>query len=258
MSAALDLAALRRKLAATAGIASGVSTFSLGAASLDAAFAQGLARGALHEIHARSCGDGTAATAFGLGLALRAANERPTVWIRQTVIDIEMGGLNGEGLSEFGLDPGRLILVRLPDARDVLRAGEEAARCSALGAVVIEPWGAPKALDLTATRRLALAAEHSGVALVMVRSGAAPMPSAALTRWDIASAPSAPLEANAPGGPVFAVTLAKARSARAGGSWIVEWDRDQQQFKDAQTVSGAVASMSFDGSLPESQWRNAG
>ena len=45
----------------------------------------------------------------------------------------------------------------------MLRAGEEAARCPPLGAVIIEPWGAPKALDLVASRRLALAAALSSL-----------------------------------------------------------------------------------------------
>src|SRR5690606_18417246 len=246
------LAALRRELeAATAGLAPGVSHFSTGAPAVDGALGRGLARGAMHEIHPQACGDATAAAAFGLALALRAAEARPIVWVRQSVIDIEMGGLNGEGLREFGLDPGRVILIRPHAAADVLRAAEEAARCEPLGAVVIEPWGAPKVLDLTATRRLALAAERSGVTLVMVRSGATPTPSAALTRWEISAAPSAPLEADAPGGPAFAITLARARRGAAGGPWRVEWDRDGQGFRDREAVARSLAALPSRRPLPK-------
>jgi protein ImuA len=257
MSAAAEkLAALRRKLEATAaGIAPGVSNFSLGIPAVDAVVGQGLARGAVHEVHPHACGDATAAAAFGLALALRAADGRPVVWVRQSVIDIEMGGLNGEGLREFGLDPGRVTLVRPDTAADVLRAAEEAARCQPLGAIVIEPWGAPKVLDLTASRRLALAAGHSGVTLVMVRSGATPTPSAAVTRWEIAAAPSIPLETNAPGGPAFDITLARARRGASGGAWTVEWDRDgqsfRQGFREAEEVSRSLAALPAGRPLPK-------
>lgn len=45
-----------------------------------------------------------------------------------------------------GLNPDSFVLMRPRDAQDVLRGGLEAARCAALGAVLIEPVGMPKAL----------------------------------------------------------------------------------------------------------------
>ena len=111
------------------------------------------------------------------------------VWIRPSFAETEIGGLYAPGLAEMGFDPDALILVGAHDAVAALRAGVEAVRCPALGAVVIETWGAPKVLDLTATRRLALATEQSGVTAFLLRVGASG-PSAALTRWAIAAGPS--------------------------------------------------------------------
>ena len=104
---------------------------------------------------------------FAALLALRAAAGKPIAWVRQDYADVEAGALHAPGLAELGLDPDRLILVRARNAADVLRAGAEAVRCPALGAVLMEPWGEPRVLDLTATRRLSLAAAGSGVTLLL-------------------------------------------------------------------------------------------
>ena len=64
-----------------------------------------------------------------------------------------------------------LIHVEARDARDALWAMEEGLRCSGLSAVIGEMWGDPRALDFTATRRLAVAAERSGVPCWLMRLG---------------------------------------------------------------------------------------
>jgi protein ImuA len=83
--------------------------------------------------------------------------------------------------------------VRAADAVTTLRAGSDGARCAALGAVLIEPFGTPRQLDLTASRRLSLAAQASGVFTLLVRAASA-TPSAAQTRWLVASRPSRALQ----------------------------------------------------------------
>src|SRR3546814_11674827 len=83
-------------------------------------------------------------------------------------------------------------------------------------------------LDLTASRRLALAAEKSGTTLLLLRTGADPVPSAAQTRWSVASAPSRAFAANAPGTPTFDITLLRQRSGPSGTSWRLEWNRYQR------------------------------
>ena len=69
-------------------------------------------------------------------------------------------GLYGPGLAAFGLDPGRLIVVRARTDKDVFWAMEEGLRCSRLVAVV----GEVGALDCSAGRRLQLAARAGGAA----------------------------------------------------------------------------------------------
>ena len=59
-----------------------------------------------------------------------------------------------------------------------------------LSAVIGEFWGDPRALDFTATRRLAVASERSGVAAFLIRLGGHANLSGARMRWRIASAPS--------------------------------------------------------------------
>jgi protein ImuA len=238
--------------------------FSTGVAGLDDTLGGGLTRGALHEVFAVGMLDEASAAAFVIGLALRAAPSAPVLWVRQDFVGLELGEVHAAGLAELGLSPERLILVKARDGPGVLRAGEEAARCPPLGAVIIEPWGNPKTLDLVASRRLMLAAARSGVPVFMLRAGGSPLPSAAATRWSVKAAASAPLEADAPGHPVFEVSLMRDRAGGAGRSWIVEWNRDVRSFSNVGTeggssLSGGVVSVSSGGPHPEKQgFRRAG
>lgn len=246
-----DLEALRREVSRLERGSSAAPSdrFSTGSAQIDAALQGGLNRGALHEIFAAQTADEPSAAGFGVMLAIRASAKRPVVWVRQDFVGVEMGEIYAPGIAELGLSPDRLILVRARDGPAVLRAGEEAARCPPLGAVIIEPWGAPKALDLVATRRLALSAARSNVPLFMVRAGAQPEPSAAVTRWRIRAALSTPLEADAPGHPAFNVELLRDRAGAAGRNWIVEWDRDQRVFKDRIGEASADGDASLSGGM---------
>ncbi|MBP0651004.1 hypothetical protein J8J40_28530, partial [Mycobacterium tuberculosis] len=74
---------------------------------------------------------------------------------------------------------------------EALQAAEEALACAALAAVVLEIRGSAPALDLVALRRLVLAARAAGRPCLLLRTGAAPAPTPALTRWAIAARPSA-------------------------------------------------------------------
>lgn len=219
--------------------------FSIGSPAIDAALGGGLARGALHEVFAEGMAHEPAAAAFAILLALRASGAKPIVWVRQDFVGLEMGEIYAPGLAELGLSPDRLIMVRARDGPSVLRAGEEAARCPPLGAVLIEPWGNPKTLDLVATRRLALAAARSNLPVLMVRAGGTPTPSAAASRWSVRSAPSRQMEADAPGHPCFIADLLRDRAGAAGRGWTVEWNRDRLAFTDIH--SAGVPSTSIGG-----------
>jgi protein ImuA len=141
--------------------------------------------------------------------------------------------VHAPGWADLGIDVGAWLFLIAPDPPALLRAGVDALRCAGLGAVVIEGWGAWPALDLTASRRFALAAERSGVPLLLVRIAAPPVPSAADTRWTIAPAPSRPAAANAPGAPAFAAELLRQRAGPAGQRWLLEWSSERKNFRES-------------------------
>lgn len=239
------LRALRRELAALeTGAAPGALRFTLGLPVLDAHLGGGLGRGALHEFFAAEVADAAAAAGFAAALTLRILPAgRRVVWVRQTHGESETGALYPPGLAALGFDPDSLIMVRTRDGLGTLRAGIEAVRCPALGAVVIEPWGSPKALDFSASRRLSLAAARSGVTTLLLRTGAEPCPNAAQTRWQVAAVASRPLGANAPGHPAFEIVLLRHRAGVAGLGWRLEWDHEYRVFREAPPLSGDVAAL---------------
>jgi protein ImuA len=217
----------------------------------------------LHEVYARRGADAAAAAGFTVGLAHQAAGKRPILWATQDFLGVEVGRLYPPGLAQFGLDPSTFVEVEARDALGVLRAGADAARCAALGAVVIALWGTTRLYDLTATRRLSLAAAESGVAVLALHIAAEEKPSAAATRWAVEAAPSLPREARAPGDPRFALTLLRHRGGVEAGDWpekwIVEWSRERKCFIDVESaaklapgrhgaapLSGAVVSLPAD------------
>jgi protein ImuA len=200
----------------------------LGYAGIDAALGGGLARGHLHELFAAEAEDAASAAAFAAMLACRIGGA--TLWLREERAE-RAGGLFAPGLRDIGLDPARLFCATLPDDRALLRATGDALRCAALDVLVIELWRRAPLLDLTASRRIALAAEQGGVTALLLRIDADPAPSAGRTRWRIAAAPSVPLAANAPGHPAFDLNLLRQRGGADDGQWRVEWDHDQARFR---------------------------
>jgi len=221
-----------------------------------------LRRDALHEVRAAEPRHAVAAAGFGLGLAClaRGGDPDPLVWVLETRAEAEIGALYGPGLQAWGLDPAAVLLVRAARPEALLAAGEEALRSGAAGAVLMTAWGDGRAFSLTASRRLALAAEAGGRAGLLVRAGlpaAAPDgTSAAETRWRIRPAPStAPpppgpppplgLAARAPGRPAFRAALFRSRAGIAPAEWIMEWDRAARAFV-APTPSGGLVSVPAD------------
>ncbi|MBN8553277.1 MAG: hypothetical protein J0L52_10330 [Caulobacterales bacterium] len=235
---ALRLEALRRRLARMEGRApSDASRFDLGHPQVDAGLG-GLNRRALHEVQAGTGADLASADGFALGLAVRAAGTGVIAWIVQTMTTAEVGLPYGAGLADWGLDAGRVLFVQTRDATRLLAAAEDALRSGALGAVVMSVWAEPKALNLTATRRLALAARERGTAAILVRSRVAAQAGPAETRWTIKAAPSRALEDGAPGRPALTVRLDKNRTGAKPGQWVMEWRNDERRFADLASVSG--------------------
>ena len=91
---------------------------------------------------------------------------KPLLWVQDRMAILESGRIHPPGLG--GIE---LIHVEARDARAALWAMEEGLRCSGLSGVIGELWGDPAALDFTATRRLAVAAERSRVPCWLVRLG---------------------------------------------------------------------------------------
>ena len=91
-------------------------------------------------------------------LLAQSDRTKPLLWVQDPMAIIESGRIYPPG---FG--SGELIHVEARDTKLALWAMEEGLRCSGLSGVIGELWGDPAALDFTATRRLAVAAERSRV-----------------------------------------------------------------------------------------------
>ncbi|WP_235535058.1 ImuA family protein [Sphingomonas sp. Leaf339] len=212
----------------------------------DAWLTTGLAPAQLHEIYAAEAADGTAAIGFAVALAL-AAGALPVLWVRTEKDERQAGRLHAGGLAELGLPPDSIVLVVAADEAALLRVAADAARCSGLGMLLVESRGRAPGLDLTATRRLMLAAEASGVTVLSVRIDAAPVPSAAATRWGVAAMPSVPLEAEAPGLPAFDVESLRRRGGPAGARCRVEWNRENRSFDPCPIQPAAQTALAGSG-----------
>jgi protein ImuA len=215
-----ELAALHRRLAQIErGGQAEAPALPFGVAAIDAVLpGGGLARGALHEIHGLGAAEeeGAEAAAFLAGILARLEPDRPVLWC------LAGADLHAPGLAACGLAPERLLLARATE-RTLLWAMEEGLKCRALAAVV----GEIEALPGTASRRLQLAAESTGVTIFALRRRrrAAPAdaeePTAALTRWRIAAAPSLPAAGPGLGQPLWSVELLRSRGGPPG-RWLVE------------------------------------
>lgn len=245
-----QLAGLRRHIARISGEgpARAEGLFRTGHDPLDASLGGGLGRGRLHEVFAGEGGDGGSSAGFAAMLALRARHRAaPVLWLRTDDAEKRGGRIYGPGFAELGGDPDALLLALAPDPLALLRGAADGARCDGLDVLVVECWGKCPAFDLTASRRLALAAEQSGVTVIVLRVDAVPMPSAADTRWSVSAAESVGLSANAPGPAVFEIELLRRRTGPSGLRWRVEWNRDQCLFREP-ALSGAVVPLPADGS----------
>ncbi len=224
------------------------------------AVTHGLTRGALHDVTPAGAPDMAAATGFALGMAgrlLAAAGRRGLwLWVRADMAGREAGEPYGPGLAALGLDPGRLVMVTAGDTADVLRAAEEGLAARAFAAVLIEPFGDDRRLDLTACRRLSLIADGSRATGILLRTGGLSGPTSAVTRWSVTAAPSR-TRGRHPGNPLFSAELLRNRLG-ATGAWMMEWRSDEQSFRApdparagrdravAAALSGRMAAASAD------------
>ncbi|HYF57280.1 MAG TPA: damage-inducible mutagenesis protein [Salinarimonas sp.] len=203
------LADLRRRIDGLEGRRTGPEgVLPFGIPDLDAHLpGGGLALGALHEI----LEEGEHAALAALFVAgILARRPGPVLWC------LARRDLFAPALAGVGLHPDRVLYAETGRAAGVLAAMEEGLRHAGLAGVV----GETERLPLTPSRRLLLAAEGSGVPAFAVRRGRGPLePNAAVTRWRVAPAPSAPVPAGL--GPArWRLELVRARGAEPR-AWLV-------------------------------------
>jgi len=202
---------------------SAIARLPLGCAEMDACLHGGLVIGALHEVAARDHCAHPAALGFLLALARNAIGSRANaiVWPLGKQAGA-FGAPYGPGLKAFGIDPAQILFVRCKTREDILWAMEEALRIGGIGAVV----GARVArMNLTASRRLQLAAENSGIPAILLRTHKDDATSAAATRWRVSPCGAARDRFGFSANPRWRVTLERVRGGRIG-EWVVEWDHE--------------------------------
>jgi protein ImuA len=198
---------------------------------MDQALGGGLSRGAIHEILPRTVQDLGAAAGFAFGLASRAQERSAYVlYIQHDFTSAETGRPYLPGLKISGFDTSALIYLHVPRAEDVLWAMNEALKCRGFSAVIAEFPAHTRALDLTCTRRLALAAQEGlGFGLIL-RHAATIEPNAATTRWLISARPSRGSPFGGLGTPHMHLDLVKNRFG-SSGQWNVEWHARERKFE---------------------------
>ncbi len=199
----------------------------------------GLVLSELHELTPAGPTHYGAVLGFALALAALARGKQGAiVFIQQDFAALEAAALYGLGGAPFGLDPERFLLIRAATAKDALWAMEEALKTRGITVVIGELAERGDAADLTATRRLSLAAQKGNSLALLLRQYPWCEPSAAATRWQIAGAPGATDEFGGLGGTAFSLTLTKNRRGPCG-TWVLQWDHDAKRFLPA--LSRAVA-----------------
>ncbi len=227
----------------------GLPPLPFGLPALDAALpGGGLAVDALHEVMGTGTDLQHAATAARFAAGILARRPGPVLWV------LERADLFAPGLAGAGLHPDRVIYARA--GRDGLLVMEEGLRHHGLAGVVGELSGP---LSLTASRRLHLAAEASGVMALVLRrpwhAGAghagAGRPSgrdgeasagvtAAATRWRVSALPSPPVLPHAPDVPGLGQVRWRLDLLRCRGGRTGSWDTEAC---DAQGRLGLVPAL---------------
>ena len=224
------LAELRRYLAEMEGLGKTAPILPFGLAALDAALPWGgVPLAVLHEIEgdATSGENDAAATAFLAGILARLAPAKPVLWCMQTP------DLHPPGLAQAGLMAQRLLLVRTSDERETLWAMEEGLRSRVLAAVV----GEVGTLSMTASRRLQLAAEASGVTgFVLHRCGGTAAASAAVTRWRVTGLPAVPVA----GEPGIGQSRWRVALLRCRGGVPAAWDMEVGDMEARDMEAGEM------------------
>ena len=196
--------------------------------------AGGLSRTALHELAGIGPDTEHGAAPALLVAGLLARHSGQVLWVSRR------GDLFAPALAAVGLHPDRIVFVEA--GRSVLAVMEEGLRHAGLAGVVGELSGL---LGLTASRRLQLGAEAGVPAFVLRRSRRfddplLSAPSAAATRWRVASLRTRPVRADAPGLPGVGRALWRLDLVRCRGGVPSSWTLEAC---DAQNRLGLAADL---------------
>jgi protein ImuA len=220
-----EIGALRMRIArmqAAVPAKSGTAVMPFGVPAIDALVpGHGLLRGALHEVAGSGPETEHAAAAALFVAGVLARLHGVVLWV------LERTDLFAPALAGAGLPASRVIFVEA--GRHVLAAVEDGLREPGLAGVVGET---SRPVGLTASRRLQVTAETSGVPVFLLRRSRSfddprlSEPNAAATRWRLAALPSAPPVPHAPEVPGLASALWRLDLIRCRGgepaNWIVE------------------------------------
>jgi protein ImuA len=178
----------------------------------------GLQLGHLHEVIETGPASEYAGLAalFAAGIAARIPG--PVLWC------VRGRDLFAPALARIGLNPARVIYCETWKDRDLLPAMEEGLRCKGLAAVI----GEVTRLSLTASRRLQLCAEETGVTPLIIRrwrntgeKESINEANAAATRWRVSPHPSPADGAEGLERQLWRIELMRARGGEPH-HWILE------------------------------------
>jgi protein ImuA len=174
--------------------------------------------GAIHEFVCSTPEDQASTSGFILGLMNQlAGNSGICLWVTasRTIFP--------PGIVQYGIEPHRLIFVEPTNLNDCLWATEEALNCESVSAVVCET----SKLSFTASRRLQLSVEQTGVTGLIIHHTNKPCANACVARWQITPKHSVQYDAlPGVGAPMFNVELLKVRNGRSG-RWDVVFETNR-------------------------------
>lgn len=212
-------------------------------------------RGLLHEVFADEMTASGAVLGFALGQARSFLDERrPALLHLQLQREgQEMGVPYAAGFPAFGIPPENVVLIRPENPAELLWAAEEALACRAVGAVIVDIAGDPKALDFTASRRLSLRAQAAETSILLLRYARWREASAAQLRWQLSPAASGTevFDPRAPGEFRWRVRLEKGfAEGRRDGEWVVSWTENGFAAVDIGKRGGTARTAAFPRPLP--------
>jgi protein ImuA len=190
--------------------------------------------GGLEEIAALTPADHGAAIGFAAARLtyrqgeLGQGDRRPVVFAATSFGLRERGAPFFAGLSRFGLEAGRSLVVLTDKEVNVLWALEEALKSGAVaGGLALAGT-----LPFVMTRRLTLSADKGRAVGILLRPRPPADLSAARMRWRVGYLPSAAhrFDPKAPGAPRWRAELTR-RRAGPPGLWDVEWDDETHRLR---------------------------